>query len=202
MLGQNSPPPGVTTDVYLSIYVERLMEVNEKDYSFTASLLFMLTWKDPRAPGAVAAATAAAQAPGGTCARYCSYSDELAPSNAACCGGDLWLPSLRFRNMLSLSGSRDAVVWINVRPDGVAVWRVKVQATFFTNLIFKAFPFDTNSLDIHLMGTNVTSGRGPPGTDVKFIASATGDRVFELGEGSDSNGWNVETLLVWQSRHS
>ena len=122
------------------------MEVNEKDYSFTASLLFTLTWKDTRAPGAIAAATAAAQAPGGTCARYCSYSDELAPSNAACCGGDLWLPSLRFRNLLSLSGSRDAVQWITSRPDDVIVWRVKTQATWFTNLAFRAFQFDTQSL--------------------------------------------------------
>lgn len=103
---------------------------------------------------------------------------------------------------MSLSGGRDAVFWITVRPDGVVVWRVKVQAQFFTNLVWRAFPFESNALSMHLMSTNATTGRGSPGTDVKFIASATGERVFDLGEGSDSNGWTVTNLFVFSSRHS
>lgn len=177
--------------MYLSVYVDRLLEVNEKDYTFHASVQFFLSWTDKRAPGAVTAATAAAAAPGGTCLRYCSYSDELHSAGAACCGGDLWLPSLRFRNVASISGSRNQVFYITVRPDGVVMWRVKFSAVFFCNMDFHAFPFDMQTLDMHLYSTAGSFAKGPNGTNVKFIASATGDRLFDMGEGSDSNGWDI-----------
>jgi len=41
LLGQNTPPPGVETPVYLSVYVERLLDVSEKLYTFDASMLYM-----------------------------------------------------------------------------------------------------------------------------------------------------------------
>ena len=85
---------------------------NENDKHNTATPL-SLSLSDPRAYYAVGNATAAVTA-GGTCARLCSYSDELAPADAPCCGGDLWLPSLRFRNIVSLSGGRDQIFQITV----------------------------------------------------------------------------------------
>ena len=45
LLGQNTPPPGVETPVYLSVYVERLLDVGEKLYTFDASMLYMLAWR-------------------------------------------------------------------------------------------------------------------------------------------------------------
>ena len=60
------------------------------------------------------------------------------------------------------------------------------------SLNFKAFPFDRQTLDIHMVTTNATERGGT----VKFIGSATGDRIFEMGEGSDNNGWNVDVSLT------
>ena len=45
LLGQNTPPPGAETPVYLSVYVERLLDVSEKLYTFDASMLYMLAWR-------------------------------------------------------------------------------------------------------------------------------------------------------------
>ena len=46
-VGQGSPPNG-TTKVYLSVYLDRLISLNEQQYTFAISLYFFLSWVDPR----------------------------------------------------------------------------------------------------------------------------------------------------------
>ena len=85
-------PPNDTT-IWVSTYLDRLIDVDEVNYMFSASFYFLLSWQDPRATREVADATAAVEAdPSKTCDRLCNR--QKAPAPGALCCDSLWLPSI------------------------------------------------------------------------------------------------------------
>ena len=46
-MGQGMAPEGATT-VYLSVYLDRLISLDEQRYTFAISLYFFLSWVDTR----------------------------------------------------------------------------------------------------------------------------------------------------------
>eukprot|EP00887_Chlorella_sp_A99_P003895 scaffold11.g3895.t1 len=127
-------------DIYVSVLLDRLIQVDDIQYRFEAVLFMYLSWRDPRAADAIANATAAAAA-SGTCGLPCTTMVRFTPGDLCC--DSVYLPSfeasaaLRFVNARGFS--QDRVVRSTVRlptpqdiasgvdPDSVA-WSVRVQA--------------------------------------------------------------------------
>lgn len=99
--GQGSPPPNTETTVFMSVYLNKLIKVEEQDYTFSVLFYTYLSWRDPRAYSAVQAATArmnekSSVGDGGAgCDRPCS-GQEMRSEITKCCD-TLWLPTLIFR---------------------------------------------------------------------------------------------------------
>ena len=148
LTGQGLPPPA-GVDVYLSFYLDRLIEIDEQRYRFSLNCMLYLSWKDERAGAAVEEATTAASAPGGSCGRPCNGQRVFAPGVSRCCDPPLWLPSIVFRNVEEFPQGRAQPYYIDVDPDaGTVTWRVEMRSSFLTTLDVSAFPFDTQSLDM------------------------------------------------------
>ena len=132
-----------------STYLDRLISVDEKNYIFSVTLYFHLSWTDLRAPAAVVAATArmnekSAVGDGGAgCDRPCS-GQEMRHELSLCCD-TLWLPSLIFRNILEYPQGRMQAYKIRARDNGVVTWRVEVRCRLFLisdrRHLFNSFSF-------------------------------------------------------------
>ena len=135
--------------MYLSFYLDRLIEIDEQRYRFSLNCMLYLSWKDERAGAAVEEATTAASAPGGSCGRTCNGQRVFVPGVSRCCDPPLWLPSIVFRNVEEFPQGRAQPYYIDVDPDaGTVTWRVEMRSSFLTTLDVSAFPFDTQSLDM------------------------------------------------------
>ena len=158
---------------------------------YSASFYFLLSWVDTRAPGEVAAATAAIEAdPTKTCERLCNRQRQAAPG-ALCCD-TLWLPTVTPRNINEFPQGRTQPSHITVTPEGVVTWRVEMRADLYTTLDLVAFPFDRQSLDMVLQ---ILGQRGEAA--IRVIPSATGTKLFLAGTGDDLSRFTVEGLRIY-----
>ena len=178
-------------DVYMSFYLDRLIDIDEQKYLFALNAWFYLSWVDERAPGAVADATAAAQAPGGACNRLCNGQRAFS-AVSRCCDAPLWLPSIVFRNVDEFPQGRAQPYYIDVSETGAVTWRVEVRSSYLTTLDVSAFPFDTQSLDMIATLSNYP-GQGA----VRVIPSATGLGLFTFGTGDDLSGWHAKDVHIF-----
>lgn len=193
-IGQGHAPNG-TTKVYISVYLDRLIALNEQRYTFAISLYFFLSWVDPRAPGAVAAATEAADRPGSDpdsqCRRSCS-GQHMAVPGEPCCDG-MWLPSVLVRNVEEFPQGRTQPYSIEVSPEGVVTWRVEVRGDMYTTLDVRAFPFDSQTLDIHMQYIN----NDPEVSQIEFVSSSRGLKLFTIGSGDDLSGFEAKNIYIF-----
>lgn len=162
---------------------------------------FVLSWIDARAPAAVAAATRAAADPAAECARLCNYGAVAPLPDAPCCGGDLWLPTFTFRNLVKPPAY--VMSWnVAVEPSGAVVWRVTVQSEFFCSMQFVAFPLDTQTLDLFMEHQQTRGVAG--GGEVRVIPSATGKDPFRLvaSGADDADEWEVKNVLIFTQQRN
>lgn len=130
-IGQGEPPAeGV--DIYLSAYLDRLLKLDEVDYSFSATILPIASFSDPRAPAQITAATEEAHKLGGNCQRWCD--NTYVPTNATRCCDDLFLPSLILRNVAEYPQGRPQATQITVTEEGIVTWRVMMRADLYTTV--------------------------------------------------------------------
>jgi hypothetical protein len=118
LIGQGNPPPG-NTSIYFSAYLDRLIEVEETDYKFSATFFFYMTWTDPDAPAAVASATEDARKPGGDCGRWCE--NTKIPGDASLCCDSMFIPSLTLRNVFEYPQGEGGREWGRIELGG-RVW--------------------------------------------------------------------------------
>ena len=187
---QNHPSPPHPHQVYVSTYLDRLLEVHQDDYYFKAKFYFYLTWTDERAYDQMLDATADATANNGTCDKLCNGQRPFGPTQNCCAG--VWLPSLLSRNVMMYPQDRVQPYNIDVKPDGTVNWRVEVTGMWYTFLQLRAFPFDRQRLTVSLAYTNFN----PRKSVVDLIPSASGTDIFTLGEGDTLSGWDVVDVWV------
>lgn len=140
----------------MDAYVWRLNSVDEINYHFVAHLRYTLTWRDPRAEELIANATERQRAAGEPCRRPCDNANFPAgnPSvqlpqldeSARCCD-DIYLPTLLTDSVLEFQGG-NYYSRILTHPDGYVSWSVKVLASYYTSMSFRAFPFDKQLLTV------------------------------------------------------
>lgn len=176
--------------VYVSAYLDRLLEVHQDDYYFKAKFYFYLTWTDDRAYENMQEATADAKANNGTCDKLCNGQRPFGV-NQNCCTG-VWLPSLLSRNVMMYPQDRVQPYVIDVKPDGTVTWRVEVTGLWYTFLQLRAFPFDRQRLTVSLAYTNFN----PKKSVVDLVPSASGTNIFTLGDGDTLSGWDVVDVWV------
>ena len=158
---------------------------------YSACFYFLLSWIDTRAPGDVAAASAAVEAdPTKNCERLCNR-QKSPPPGALCCDS-LWLPTILVRNINEFPQGRTQPSYITVTPEGVVTWRVEVRADLYTTLDLVAFPFDRQSLDVVLQ---ILGRRGE--SAVRVVPSATGTKLFLAGTGDDLSRFTVTGIRIY-----
>lgn len=79
-----------------------------------------------------------------------------------------------------------------VSPDGRVSYRVEMNGEFVSPLQLKAFPLDYQDLRIVLVYTNFN----PTTSNVSFVPSASGSKIFTFGSGDDLSGYRVEDVFV------
>eukprot|EP00884_Botryococcus_braunii_P000773 jgi/Botrbrau1/10697/Bobra.357_1s0001.1 len=184
--GQGVPPENGTT-VYLSIYLDRLIHLNQQEYFYHAVLGVFLSWYDERAHKSLEEANRKF-AKTKECDRPCSNTQMLLPPYDCC--DNIWLPSFIIRNIDEYPQGRSQPMQITVR-DNVVTWRVQLAGHFYTPMDLRAFPYDTQHLMLHMQLLNPV---GHP--KVKVVTSSTGTSLFSKGKGDDLSGWVVRNLSI------
>lgn len=192
-LGGGGPPPSPLTDVHVSVFLDRLLSVDDKDYTFEAVMLFYLSWRDPRARSQIAQTQARIDAGNYTCSSPCQSSGTV---EAGGCCDEVWQPYLPMTNIKWLPQDR-VLRWgfaldANPRGPGVAQWNV-VHAVWYTPMDMRSFPFDRQVLSIQLEAHRFVSGTSEAG--VRLVPSAAGPSLFtNKGVGDDVSGWSVISI--------
>jgi hypothetical protein len=182
------PPPGGTT-VYVSVGLDRLINVDDENYRFECVLFMLLTWNDSRAKPAMLAATESQDVNGTNCTMPCTSLYE----QTRCCDG-MWLPHLEFLNARGFSQDRIVRYGIEfgagLNSSAVGFW-AHVAGEFYTNLDFRAFPFDTQNLVIQIGYADRT-----PEIPVIFVQGSTALTMYLPKAGDDISGWKLHDIKM------
>eukprot|EP00873_Tetraselmis_striata_P001855 jgi/Tetstr1/422119/TSEL_012975.t2 len=198
LMGQGDPPP-VVTDIYLNAFLERLLDVDDNNYKFQASMYFYLDWVDPRAAPEIARRTAEVRAGRGECERVCSGPQHFRSSWQTCCD-TVWLPDFRIMNIEELPEGRVPHERIQVAGANqtAVTWNVLVQGVFYTSMEFRDFPFDEQNLNINVWLES--EGHTGDETMLRLIPSATAmaNPLEDLPflPGNDVEGWIITSVSL------
>lgn len=117
---------------------------------------------------------------------YKGQSDET-----ACCD-NVWLPSMKIRNVDGTLTDRDQYYSIYFSKDDDNVgYQLNLQGTFFSPMHFAKFPFDSQVLEIHF-----TQSTGFLDSVEEYIPSATTTRWFQRGAGDVAPGWELKDVEI------
>eukprot|EP00889_Picochlorum_renovo_P007699 jgi/Picre1/34729/NNA_002195.t1 len=184
-------PPLETTEVYLNVFLDRLLDVDAKQYMHESVVLVALSWYDPTARPTVEENSKLVAEGALTCSLPC-WTNVL--DRGLCCDG-IYLPSFSFTNTAGFSQDRQVDAEVYFGPNGTVLWAVTVLGTYYQPMSFQNFPFESIDLIIafDLLDTSVNV-EGHPGVTV--VPSAAGPRVFSFGKGDDSPQWNVNNVSL------
>ncbi|KAI3424750.1 hypothetical protein D9Q98_008139 [Chlorella vulgaris] len=197
--GYGTPGPN-TTEIYVSAYLDRLLNVNDKAYQFESIMYFYLSWTDPEARVLMEETTLRMRNPNDsyTCTQPCSSH----ATNTRCCDG-IYLPGFYFKNAYGYSG----ISYDTYFPGPTSVLReVRVQGTYYQAMNFGSFPFDSFDLltelrfkdttrDINVSSYGFDSMR-PVHERMRIIPSSGSKKLFNLGAGDDANDWQVVNMCL------
>eukprot|EP00884_Botryococcus_braunii_P017545 jgi/Botrbrau1/4474/Bobra.0220s0008.1 len=198
---------------FLSVYLDRLLFVDQQNYGFHASMFLFLSWRDPNAFEKVKSATAAYQAGNDSCSRHCN--GQLASGPLVQCCDTLWLPTFVVRNVDEFPQGRVQPYYITVSADGIVTWRVQFNCRFYVPMSMEAFPFDKQELMVKLQMFQLEGAAphyhcalccrlAPPAGPApakqlssKFVMDTFASlKLFTMGRGDDLSGWKVDNLTV------
>ena len=180
-----------TKELHVSMFLERLLDVEASKYMHESQVRVLVSWIDNGAKEIVKRSTETVANGTGSCVRQC-WSNVL--YGAECCDG-MFLPSFDLLNVYGLSQDREVDSEIYLGENGKVVWSVSLQGTYFQPMSFQNFPFETIDLII-VMDFIDTSNLVRGHSGVTVVASAAGPQVFKLGAGDDSPQWNVDSASL------
>lgn len=196
--GQGTPPRNGTI-VYFSAFLERMLVVNQAEYSFTGAFTFQLNWNDDGAADEIESRTKDLEDSGdGACNRYCNnYGAPWDPMQQCC--DSIFLPSLLVTNVRAYEESGHLYYKISTcgaADMGNMMWSAKVTATFYTGMKFTSFPFDYQNLVVQFEQPD--EYRYNFGY-IKYNLSASGVSTrFDQGfvSGDAVSGWAVQGIQM------
>ena len=107
------------------------------------------------------------------------------------CCDDVWLPTIKVRNVIGSLEERDQGEMIILDSEDNVGWFVELEGTFFSPFHFAEFPFDSQQLDIHF-----THSAGSLTQVANFVPSASSSRWFQRGEGDAAPGWDLRDIHI------
>jgi hypothetical protein len=124
--GGEHEPPETPTPVYVSAVLDRLLQVDDQTYEFTASILFYLSWRDPRVKNQIAANTLKLQSKDSnySCEVPCQSNNKI--EAGGCCDG-VWMPYIAFTNIKTLSQDRVVHWGLGFSAEGEAQHRFNLH---------------------------------------------------------------------------
>ncbi|PRW57551.1 ligand-gated ion channel [Chlorella sorokiniana] len=169
-----------TTQVFLSIRLERLLDVDDYNFKHENVATYWLSWADPGAEAAIRERTAAVNE-SAACRRPCS--NRVA--DVRCCDG-IFLPSLYFYNADAFPEDREIGYSIDTTASGAVVWETTVHALFYQPLSMRNYPFDTFHLEQQLTLTDTSRlVAGHPGLELVPSAVSVEGRMTVEPHASD-----------------
>eukprot|EP00890_Picochlorum_soloecismus_P005017 jgi/Picsp_1/5516/NSC_02875-R1_ligand-gated ion channel len=181
-----------TTEVYLSAFLDRLLEVDAAKYMHESQFLISVSWKDPTAAETVQQNTEAIlNGSKDACDNPC-WNNVV--SQAACCD-DIYVPSFKFTNDYGFTQDRQVVSEIYLGPGGEVLRVVDVLGMYYQPMTFENFPFESMDLIIAIEFLD-TSYLVPGHPGVNVIPSASSSKVYKIGNGDDSPDWNIDSISL------
>ena len=138
LYAQSGPAGQESRDVTATAYLIDIDKIDSVNQSFVVNFFVALQWHDPSLahPG---------------------------PDSTSVDLEDIWYPRVQFLNEQSLA--RTFPMTAEVRPNGEVIYRQRVWGSLSQPLKLKSFPYDSQTLEIIMVGTNFGS------TALNFIAS-------------------------------
>ncbi|EFN59795.1 hypothetical protein CHLNCDRAFT_133508 [Chlorella variabilis] len=199
-----------TTAVFVSAYLDRLLDVNEDNYRWEAVVYFYIAWTDFSAFDTMQAQSEQVLTNSSfKCDFYCSNVLE----QALCCS-NIYLPSFFFKNAYGFPQDREIMY---PADDGSMLWEVRVHGIYYQPMDFSHFPFDSFdlALELRLYDPTILISTdwlwGANHTGVTVVPSSGGKKIYTIGRGDDASSWAVtdyslETYSVdmgsWFSQYS
>lgn len=147
--GQGYPQPE-TTDIYVSSHLLRLLDVNPRQYQFSASVVYGISWRDYSAAEKILQDTqAVANRTKVTCNTPCNFNrlPGYRDTVSSCCDS-IFLPTFAFVNNYDFPTAYSPYInQIIIGPDSQVLWLISLTGTFFTPLKSR-FPFESDYLYI------------------------------------------------------
>ncbi|GAB4820950.1 hypothetical protein N2152v2_007996 [Parachlorella kessleri] len=185
--GQGSPSRE-TQDVFISCYLDRLLNVDVRSYRFEATFVFYMSWNDSQAHYTIANTTAHVAAGQHECGRPCTdWADDM-----ACCDG-IFIPSFFFRNAYHFSQDRVTgyKIYALPPPNGSVLWTQVVQGEFYQPMDLSHYPFDSFDLLLALEFLDTSEGTHP-GLTVHTSSGGT----HLLGLGDAVSDWHIDSITL------
>ncbi|KNC78733.1 hypothetical protein SARC_08845 [Sphaeroforma arctica JP610] len=174
----DDPPNNGSTTVWTSVFLDRILAVDQKNYRHEHSFYVSFTWYDDRALAQVEAATL--ERPGEECHNLCH------PGFNQCCDS-IWLPGVDITNVYDFPEGAAERFSIIVRNDSVT-WFQIIHGTFYSTMDFRKFPFDRQLLVVEFASTY--------DTNLTFLPSQTGMLTNVAVDGDDVSGWTFEQIIL------
>ncbi|KAI3429737.1 hypothetical protein D9Q98_010052 [Chlorella vulgaris] len=197
-LSGSGVPQLETTHVYVSVYLDRLINVDEDNYRWEAIHYFYLSWTDYTAWSLVSNQSIALLTDPSS---ECKFSCSNVAQNVLCCD-NLYRPSFAFKNAYGFPQDREALYNLYPAEDGSVLWEVRVHGQYYQPMSFANFPFDSFDLGLALrffdptvlIDTTILLGQPHPG--VVVMPSSGGKRIYTVGLGDDASSWAVVDVSI------
>lgn len=146
--GQGTPQPE-TTDIYVSAYLNRLLNVDPRQFQFTVSVVVGLSWVDYSAAENIRQDTLLVANGTKSCNNPCTFNRLTGSGKTVgrCCD-TIYLPTFAFVNDVEFPTYYSPYInQIYTGPNGQVIWLTSIQGTFFQAMASK-YPFESNILNI------------------------------------------------------
>ncbi|KAK9829624.1 hypothetical protein WJX72_006941 [[Myrmecia] bisecta] len=186
--GQGTAPPG-DTQVDMAVYLDRLLDIDESSFTYTAVWYVYMNWTDTR----VNTSTVAAEN-NPTCTTFC---DSSSLGGFGCCDS-VWRPNLQIPNLYGLSQDRNIRFRMTIDDAGAVTWFVRIMATFYSPMAFDAFPFDSQHLTLEMQLDEPVTATG---SRVGLRLGSFPARILRNsphGRGAHVSGWGLDELQYFQ----
>jgi hypothetical protein len=178
-------PPGHDVKVRVGLYLLNLVALDEVHQTFTCTGYLTEKWKDPRLAFSSSESTQAKH----------YYHRE-----------DVWFPLLQFDN--SAAPRTEASYLLAVAPDGAVEYVEKFAVRLSSNMGLRAFPFDSQELNVYIHPFAGDVGRvvltvDPDSTGVSSAPYTplplwnTGPMISRIITGYSERGYKVRTHAVF-----
>ncbi len=189
--------PDSPRDIYVSPMLERLVDVDDREYRFETVVYLYLSWQDPWAAYRMYESTLAYRnGSKEVCEFPCASGWKLARGDnqgifapeTTCCD-DVWLPTIDLMNVYELPDTRLQPYQILTYENGAVAWWTAVHGKYYTPMDITRFPFDTQELVMQF-------GFQSKQVVNEFIPSSSSTRFLIRGQGEIVSGWDVKSVEV------